>query len=252
MAAAPPTNIAGVSAMTMLCLLLTLTAAAAGLSAAAEPEIILPGPGGSPADIDREVLWIDTPDIAGNAVTSEIISEYGLESEYANDLFLEQPATIRKVTWWGVYWNGYEGEPTGAGFNLRFYNDDGSCFPEDPPFLEFLLPGDVCCEQYFDGGDHYSQFEYELCLAQDFSAGPFWFSAQMADHEFPPEWGRLGADMIRLCGGAFRSEYFSYPEWVRGPDVFGCECEGSQMFEDECVPTATETTSWGRVRLLYR
>jgi hypothetical protein len=225
---------------------------AVGLSAASEPELILPGPGGAPADIGREVLWIDNPDIAGNAITSEIIGEFDLESEYANDLFLEEAATIRKVTWWGVYWNGYDGNPTGAGFNLRFYYDDGACFPEDPPFLEFLLPGDTCCERLFEGGDQYSQFAYELCLEQALAAGFYWFSPQMADHTFPPQWGRLGADMIRLCDGAFRSDYFSCPDWVSGPDFAGCECEGSQMFEDECAPTATENVSWGAVRFLYR
>ena len=238
--------------MRQLGLCLAFILLAAGRSAAGEPELIHPGPGGDPADFGREVLWIDPPDYAGNAITSEIISEYGLESEYANDLFLDEPATVRKVTWWGVYWNGFDGTVTGAGFNLRFYGDDGNCFPEDPPFLEFLLPGDVCCERLFEGGDQNSQFEYEFCLEHAFASGLFWFSAQMADHEFPPEWGRLGSDMIRLCDGAFRSEYFSCPDWVSGPDFAGCECESSQMFEDECAPTASKRAGWGAVRLLYR
>ena len=47
-------------------------------------------------------------------------------------------------------------------------------------------------------------------------------------------------------------EYFAYPEWVPAPDVFGDLYDASQMFEDECVPTATEVNSWGAIKGLYR
>jgi hypothetical protein len=234
----------------IICVAALLLPMEAGVSGAAEPELTLPGPGGSPADIDREVLWLDNPDYEGQGMTSEVIGEYDIESEFANDFFLEQPATIRKVTWWGVYWNGYEGTPTGTGFNLRFYYDNGNCLPEELPFLEFLLPGDICCERYFEGGDQFSQYTYEFCLELDLAAGSCWFSAQMADHAFPPQWGRLSGYVIRLCESAFRSAYFSYPDWVPGHEI--CTCDASQMFEDVCEPTAVESASWGAVKALYR
>lgn len=238
--------------MKRLCYVLLLSLVAAGLSTATEPEIILPGPGGSPGDYDRDVLWLDNPDFDFNSVSSEVIGEYGVETEAANDLMFEAPATIRKITWWGTYWNGWEGEVTGAGFNLRFYNDDG-CLPEPSPMVEYLLPGDVCCETWVHGSGSSVKFVYEYCLEYSLPAGLFWFSAQMADHTFPPQWGRLGTGVIQMCEGVFRSVYYSFPEWVAVSESIGCECEASQMFEDECEePTAVERASWGKVKGLYR
>lgn len=221
-----------------------------GLSWVDEPQIWLYGPGGNPADINREALWLDNPDFDTITGSSEVMSEYYLETEIANDFILELDATIRKVTWWGSYWNSFDGTPTGTGFNLRFYMDL-NCLPEEAPFLEYLLPGNVCCEELASDGDQYSQYVYEYCLEVPLPAGLYWFSAQMADHEFPPQWGRLGADMTQICDSAFRSEYFAYPEWVPYPSI-PVLYDASQMFEDECEATATEKTTWGAAKGLYR
>jgi hypothetical protein len=231
-------------------LALALSVVVAGLSGASEElTTFIPGPGGNPADIDREVLWLDNPDFDGNVGSSEIVEALGVVTEIANDFLLETEVTLEKVTWWGAYWC-YDGTPTGSGFNLRFYHDDG-CLPEDAPFLEYLLPGDTCGEEYAEGGDMYAQYVYEYCLCEPLSPGLYWFSAQMRDHVYQPQWGRQGADMTQGCDSAFRSEYFSYPDWVSAPDVFGDEYDASQMFEDECEATATETSSWGNVKGLF-
>jgi hypothetical protein len=187
-----------ISLMKKFAFVLALSMVVAGLSMAAEPEILLPGPGGNPAGIDRTVLWLDNPDFAANTGSSEIIGDYGLETEIANDFILDFDACVMKVTWWGTYWNGYEGTPPGSGFNLRFYMDAG-CLPEVYAFSEYLLPGDDCCEALADGGDMFSQYIYEYCLEECLVAGLYWFSVQMADHPFPPQHGRLGADMQQVC-----------------------------------------------------
>ena len=46
----------------------------AGVSGAAEPEMWLWGPGGNPADIEREVLWVDNPDFAESVGGPPLIS----------------------------------------------------------------------------------------------------------------------------------------------------------------------------------
>ena len=231
---------------------LALSCVVAGLSMASEPEILLPGPGGNPADIDRTVLWLDNPDFAANTGSSEVIGSAALWSEIANDFILEVDATIMKVTWWGTYWNYAGGDyPTGSGFNLRYYNDAG-CLPDVTPFMEYFLPGDDCCETLAEGGNMIDQYIYEYCHEMTLPAGLYWFSAQMADHPFPPQWGRLGADMVQVCDTAFRSPYFGYPDWVPASDVFGDLFDASQMFEDVCNPTATEDASWGAIKGLYR
>jgi hypothetical protein len=242
-----------ISLMKKFAFVLALSLVVSGLSIASEPEILMPGPGGNPGGYDRTVLWLDNPDYDANAGSSEQILEFGLESEIANDFILDFSATVQKVTWWGTYWNGDPSIdwPTGSGFNLRFYMDAG-CLPDVNPFVEYLLPGDTCCEDYAPGGDGVGDYIYELCVDVPLEPGLFWFSAQMADHPFPPQWGRLGADITQICDSAFRSAYFAYPEWVPAPDVFGALYDASQMFEDECIPTATENASWGAIKGLYR
>jgi hypothetical protein len=232
-------------------LVLSLSLVLVGLSwAGGEPTIGLPGPGGNPADINRDVLWLDPPDFLANTITSEVIGEHNLTTEIANDFLLEGATTVQRVTWWGGYYHDFEG-PTGAGFNLRFYDDAGSCLPETEPFVEYIIT-DTANETLAEGGDLFTQYVYSECVCIPLPAGLYWFSAQMRDHNFPPQWGRIGADMVRLCRSVFRSEYFSYPEWVAASEVFGgYPYDASQMIEDECEATAIEETSWGAVKRLY-
>ena len=241
-----------ISLMKKFAFVLALSLVVSGLSIAAEPEILMPGPGGNPAGYDRTVLWLDNPDFDANAGSSEIMGEFGLESEVANDFILDVAATVQKVTWWGVYWNGLDTDwPLLTGMNLRFYLDAG-CLPEVNPFLEYLLPDDNCCVDYAPGGDGLGDFIYEYCVEVPLDAGLFWFSAQHGDHPFLGQWGRLGADQTQICDSAFRSEYFAYPEWVPAPDVFGDLYDASVMIEDECIPTATENASWGAIKSMHR
>ena len=117
--------------------------------------------------------------------------------------------------------------------------------------MEHLLPGDVCCERLADGGDQFSQFVYEYCLDLPLAAGIYWCSVQMADHEFPPQWGRQEASMIQSCVGAIRSPYFSIPDWIRDTGFIFEPFDASQMFEDVCEATAVDNASWGAVKQLY-
>jgi hypothetical protein len=214
-----------------------------------EPIAFIPGSGGNPADINRDVLWLDNPDFYATAGSSEIIEAVGLETELANDFMLEADATVQRVGWWGMYWGGFE-EPLAEGFNLRFYYEDVDCLPEAEPFVEYLIEGNAN-ETLAEGGNMYNQFIYSHCVCVPLPAGQYWFSAQMADHPFPPQWARQGADMVRLCESAFRSEFFAFPEWVPAHYPFGAPFDASQMFEDECEATAIESRSWGSVKRLY-
>ena len=176
----------------------------------------------------------------------------GLETEVANDFMIEEHTYVLKVTWWGSYWNGFEGSPKNRPFFLRFYQDGGRV-PEAIPFLE------VFTEAYFVealayGGNLYSQFIYEACTPETLlSPGIYWLSIQMAEHAFPVQWGRLGADEIQSCDTCVRSEYFGYPEWTPVADAIGSPYEATQMIEDECAGWwPTKVTSWGAIRGLYR
>lgn len=213
-------------------------------AALAELEIMQPGPGGEPAGIDRAVIWLDEPDAAGNIGSSEVIPDYALESEIANDFLVEAPATVRIVTWWGGYWNG-DPLPTAGPFNLRFYND-GGCVPLDM-ILE-VIATDVEQVQF----NPPNMFVYDYCVELALDPNLYWFGVNM-EHVFPPQWGRVAAIMVQLCDSVFKSAYFAYPDWVPAIDVFGAPFDASQMFEDdECGGVATEESSWGAIKGLYR
>ena len=164
----------------------------------------VPGSGGDPWEGARAVLWVNTPDFASIGMSSEVIESYDMESETADDFLLDISSAVQKVIWWGVYYH-YEGAPPETGFNLRFYHDSG-CLPEAEPFAEYIIDGDAN-ETLADGGDMFSQFVYWHCICLQLPAGQYWFSAQCA-HVFPPQWFRIGADMVQLCECAFRSVYF--------------------------------------------
>jgi hypothetical protein len=238
-----------VGAMQKLALFLAACAVAAGAAVADEEPIpFVPGPGGDPWEGGREVVWIDNPDFASDGASSEVIDEYDLQSETASDLLVQTDTTIQKATWWGVYYH-YDGSHAAICFHLRFYHDS-QCRPEAEPFVEYIIDGDAN-ETHADGGDMFSQYVYWHCICLELPPGQYWFTAQ-CEHEFPPQWFRIGSDVVQLCECAFKSTFFSYPEWVPGSAVFGTAIDVSQMFEDECEATATDNVSWGAVKGLYR
>jgi hypothetical protein len=239
-------------------LILSVSVVALGLLASAdpsrtrEPELLLPGPGGEPADYPPTQFWRDNPDYSANVVSSEVIVGIDLDAEIANDFVVETEGPIRHALWWGAYWNGYDGNPTESGFILRFYRD-AACCPENEPFQEYSFPGNECHESYSYGGDMFSQYIYGICVDLMLAPGIYWFSVQMAEHAFPAQWGRQGADRTQSCDSHIRSEYFGHTEWTPVADIIGAEFDAAQMFEDECFYwEPTKVTSWGAIKGLYR
>ncbi len=216
-----------------------LCVALAATASGDPPALLHRGPGGSPLPSSRDVLWLDNPDCSGNIATSEIIGSAGLTSEIAGDFVLSAPATIGKVTWWG----GYYGEftvPVVQCFILRVYRDTG-CVPGTLVY-QTTTPDNAGETPECGTGNIY---RYEYCLDLPLAAGLYWFSAQACDHDFPPQWGRLGADEVQMCDSVFRSAYFGYPDWVPAGDVFGAPYDASQMFETQCFPTSACCLSTG-------
>lgn len=185
---------------------------------ASEPPAVLPG--------DRDGWWDEPPDLNGLAMTSEIISVYSLESEIANDFYSSSPTTIFETVWWGEYFNG-QGEPNVSAFNLRFYEDGGgvpgSLVAE---YLETIPTETIALGQGQDG----PIYEYHAFVMVDVGEGPYWFSAQACDHEFPPQWGRLATGEVTGNQAMFRSAYLGYPDWTSSEDVCGTALDMSQRF----------------------
>ena len=210
-----------------------------------QPVLMHAGPGGGTYDSDRAVVWSDPPDPAGNIGSSEIILDFQLESELANDFIIETETTICLWRWWGGYWNGYAG-PAVNYVVVRIY-DDGGCVPMNTLAEVQLNAGDFT-ETVFEAEP---LFEYEALVDFPVAANLYWFGVQ-GEHAFPPQWGRLAAQTIQVCDSVFKSAYFAYPDWVPAYTVFGADYDASQEMEDDCEPVATETSSWGAIKSLYR
>ncbi len=243
---------------------LTIVATVPGLVHGANPTPFALPPGGEPVGGGRDICWHQFGDENQPIGSSEVIGEYGVVTEIANDFLFSGEFNLGMARWWGGYWNG---EPQNFRMNLRFYGSrstgpgeaglgngprgawgmSGSHIPCTPVMVlhEWL---DVDCHQMPVGAVFSYSFYAELHFAAETT---YWFSAQAADHPFPPQWGRLGTSEPRECETVFRSAYFAYPDWTLASDVFGSFFEASQVFE--CGdPTEGSVTTWGGVRALYR
>ncbi len=174
--------------------------------------------------------WSEPPDLNGLIGSSEQILAFGLETELAND-FTSDGSGVGHAVWWGGFWNNTtpcQSGITTPGFNLRFYEDAG-CVPGTLIADIHLGQGQfieqsVGCQQGF-----YPLFKWEGDVNVATVGGDlYWFGAQMADHPFPPQAGRLAAMVITGCDTVFKSAYFSYPDWTPAIDVFGVAFDASQ------------------------
>lgn len=225
---------------TMICALLALLGLVT-VAIAGNPTMLGPAAGGPPIEGGRDVCWSQPGDPDDLLCSSEVISQFDLTTECANDFMIDHDRTITLARWWGGYWNGETG---GEDFqmNLRFYAGE-DCAPSEL-LAEWL---NVDGNQQSDGA--FFVYHAEI-LFPVIASTRFWFVAQAADHLFPPQWGRMGTRPVIECDAMFRSRYFSYPDW-RPADEWGYPWDASQEFECEVV-TGAAPTSWGAVKALYR
>jgi hypothetical protein len=231
-------------------LLCVLSLFLAGM-AEASPVMRSPGSGGGrqiPAS--RDVCWSEPADLGDARISSEIIGQYGLESEVANDFVLEFDTTVTKAIGYGGYYNWTPGDPPVTSYNWLFYSDAG-CVPN--VLLETFVGLDTESFIGYDGFG-YPTYRYEIEVTFAAAANTsYWFVLQAADHPFPPQWGRQGTGdwNVTNCTSTFRSEFFGYPEWEPIYLLGLFPWDAAQEFE--CgEPVPVETTTWGVVRGLYR
>ncbi len=235
--------------MKMLARILAMSFVAAGTVWAMTPTMSV-GPSGPPnvLDSNRDACWSEPPDLEGLIASSEILGQFGLETEVANDFHLESDETIVLARWWGGYYNnnGCGDALVATTWNLEFF-DDGGCVPNNL-LAEYVIP-DYAGETFvYCQGGFYPIFVYEGAVSFPVAASVrYWFVAQAGDHTYPPQLGRLAAGGLTGCDSMFRSVYFSFPDWVIGELVV---FDASQEFECGVVPT--KDTTWGAVKGIYR
>lgn len=196
----------------------------------------------------RDVLWSEPADLNAAKISSEIIAAFGLESELANDFVLGAAATITKVIGYGGYYNWVQGDPAITSLNWKFYTDGGGV----PDALINTFTG--FSGETFIGYDGfgYPTYKYELSISQSVNDNEiYWLGIQAADHPFPPQWGRQGAGAVTNFDTVFKSAFFGYPNWTPAGDLVGAPYDAAQELEGGGA-VATESTSWGSIKGLYR
>ena len=176
--------------------------------------VVSVGPSGPPHALapSRDACWSEPADLEGLIDSSEIIGQYDLETEIANDFSLTTSEVITLARWWGGYWNnnGCADSRVAPTWNLEFFDDDG-CVPGNL-LAEYMIP-DYAGETFvYCQGGFYPIFVYEGVVSFPVTANTrYWFVAQAGDHVFPPQVGRVATDRITGCDSTFRSVYFSIP-----------------------------------------
>jgi hypothetical protein len=238
--------------MKKIAFVLALSFVVAGSALAINPSLMAGG-GGTQNIVNsgRNVVWSEPVDLEGLIASSEVIGQFALETEIANDFYLTSDATLCLARWWGGYYNNNGCSDVGiaTNWNLRFY-DDGGCVPLST-VAEYLGAFANETNVYCQGG-FYPIFVYQVGVSVPVTANTlYWFGAQAADHAFPPQCGRVASGGVVGCDAVFKSAYFSYPDWTPGIDVFGVAFDASQEFEANC-DTPTNSTTWGAIKGLYR
>jgi hypothetical protein len=244
-----------ISLMKKFAYVLALSMVVAGSAFAVDPILTAGGGGNNPYDHDvtGAVCWSQTPNLDGLIGSSEVISAFALETELANDFLVGAGPNVDGARWWGGYYNYIPGDPLVTSFNLRFY-DDAGCIPGSV-LCEYVIPTNANETFIYDqfGFPVYEYNDEDVCCAVAADV-LYWFGAQAGDHPFPPQWGRIeAAGGVQLCDTVFKGAIFSFPDWTPAVDVFGVAFDAAQELTcGDCQGTATEETSWGAIKGLYK
>jgi hypothetical protein len=189
-----------------------------------------------PAD---PLLWSQGPGCGGSC-SSEIISEYGLVSNCADDFIFTSGKNITAARWWfGVYGGPYS---TITSWNITIY-DNATCLPGDI-VQQWIIP--------FNLSNEFLQctltYSYWADLSPSFTASAntvYWISVQTGDHVYPGQWGWDAIITENGCQGAFKSDYFGFSQYVPTSTVFVDPLDFSfELYGNEAGPVETPVSTW--------
>ncbi len=186
--------------------------------------------------------WLQGPDPDGSLTAAQDDVTIGFRAQTADD-FMGDGETLKSIGWWGGYWNGSPAPPDAFEIQL-FLKAFGDCPGEmvyqevDAEYHESLVGSDA---------DYCIELDEPLLKAE----GENYSMSITALLVFPPQWGwatSLEGNGKQCC---FRSEYFSFPDWVPGDQVFGVIYEMAfVLFNEGASPV--EKSSWTSIKDQYR
>jgi hypothetical protein len=180
-------------------------------------------------------------------ISSQNDSAVPFNSRVADDFSVSADVVLSEIEWWGGYYNG-SGSFTSV--NLEIYDDDEG--PGGDPGTGAIWTANVpyadCDETYIGSIGSGEMYKYYVVLgaSDQFSltAGTtYWLSIQPV-MDYPPQTGLVAQEHENGESVYFVSEYFGFPSWIEGWQVFLDEYDiAFNLYggSDELAPTITGT-----------
>jgi PKD repeat protein len=152
--------------------------------------------------LNKDIVWNNGLDTGGNAYSSQRNNIF--ISQIVDDFTFSEETTIDSVHWWGAIWNGPPDEVDPIDFEIYFYADDGT--GNAPTGAGMPDPSSTALEFYTFTGvtglplSSNNNYEYEVDIPDPFvaSAGEKYWIAIVAALDYPPQWGWINTDEIKL------------------------------------------------------
>ncbi|UCE27604.1 MAG: hypothetical protein JSW52_02300 [Candidatus Coatesbacteria bacterium] len=199
-------------------------------------------------DAGRDALIYDQSLTTGiELVSSQDDSTVPFNSRVADDFSVTADTVLSGVEWWGGY---YGGTGSFTSVNLEIYNDDDG--PDGDPGTGAIWSASVpyadCGETYVGPIGDGEMYKYLVTLSggDQFSltAGTtYWLCIQLV-MDYPPQAGLAAQEYVNGESVYFVSEYFGFPDWTEGWQVFLDEYDVAFNLygtSDDTPPTITDT-----------
>lgn len=173
-------------------------------------------------------------------------------SEMADDIPADLAGNdITQVTFYVAIWGGNWQDP--QSFTVNFY--DGACPPAMNPTVSYTVPWNEIDATFVYQGSWYVK-EIVVTLPDAVTITENMSIGGLSNHG----WGQ-NAPYVGLCltddyvyfgcgGGYWAGDYWGLPRWSPFSSYWGFQVDMAYCLSGEA--TATENTSWGHVKSLYR
>ncbi len=193
----------------------------------------------------REQIYCQQPSSDWGAFNAST----GFGSEQADDIpgaYAGQEVT--GVTMWHAQWGG--GPTAPSGLIVNFYNQ--ACPPEQVAAYSFNIAwGDMEVTQVYAGSWYVNQMT--ATLPNPVVLGATSSIGGIIDNNWgqnPPYNGLVYCSTVAGCEQYWDGDYWGMPRWTPASYYFGYVTDLAYCLEGG--PTATQESTWGQVRSLYR
>jgi len=190
----------------------------------------------------RAVVWDNGSTFEGIAASQvDITLDPILDPLVADDFLFDADQLVNDIHWIGGYWNG---PPDDGDFDweIIFYDDFGDGTKPGTVIASYYYTNAEVNETFLEGtpgGINYYNYSVDLPATLNFIAGTKYWVSMQGIGAYPPQSGiAYHQSPIALHEAVFRSNYFGYPDWTNGLEVFGYSM-------DLCFQlTYTEECNW--------